>query len=45
MWYKPGGGLSDEQIAESFVKIFTEALLNRSAHAVQREPRPRLVRP
>jgi AcrR family transcriptional regulator len=39
-WYRPGGALLPEEIAESFVKILTEGLTNRRMQAVQ----PRLVR-
>jgi AcrR family transcriptional regulator len=39
-WYRPGGALSAEEIAENYVKVLTEGLTNKNAQVV----RPRLVR-
>jgi AcrR family transcriptional regulator len=38
MWYRPGGALSAEQIAESYAAIFTSGLSNRDAQSAGRQP-------
>jgi AcrR family transcriptional regulator len=43
-WYKPGGALSSEAIAENFVKILTEGLTNQATQAGSSKVRPRLIR-
>ena len=44
MWYKPGGALSAEEIAENLVRILIEGLTSRGLQVVERDPRPRLIR-
>ena len=43
-WYRPGGPLSAEDIAESYIRILAGGLANRSSEAMEKEVRPRLVR-
>jgi AcrR family transcriptional regulator len=41
MWYRPGGALSAEQIAQSYAAIFTNGLSNRDAQYAGRQPSPK----
>jgi AcrR family transcriptional regulator len=41
MWYRPGGALSAEEVAESYTAILTNGLSNRDAKNAGRQPGPK----